>query len=70
LEESIDSLRARLESGIQNLAGKGIDEALIRDRCLLTPSCGTGSLSVELAENVFETLAGLSRALRSQERSP
>lgn len=66
LEETPDSLAAKLESSIKNLAGKGIDEALIWDRCLLTPSCGTGSMSVELAEDVFETLSGLSRTLRSR----
>jgi hypothetical protein len=66
LEETSGSLAAKLESGIKNLAGKGIDESLIWDQCLLTPSCGTGSLPVELAENVFKTLSGLSRILRSQ----
>jgi len=64
LQESPDSLAARLESGIKKLAAKGIDEGLIRDRCLLTPSCGTGPMSVELSENVFHTLAELSRSLR------
>ena len=64
LQETPDSLAGRLEAEIRNLASKGIDDGLIRDRCLLTPSCGTGSMPVELSERVFVTLAGLSRTLR------
>jgi hypothetical protein len=54
----------RLKERIKYLASKGIDENLIWEKCLLTPSCGTGSLPVELSENVFYTLAEVSRILR------
>jgi hypothetical protein len=64
VQETPDSLAVRLEAGIKKLAAKGIDAGLIRDRCLLTPSCGTGPMSVELSENVFHTLAELSHKLR------
>jgi hypothetical protein len=63
-EETANSLIARLKEKIIHLAGKGIDENLIWKKCLLTPSCGTGSLSVELSEKVFYTLAEVSRKLR------
>jgi hypothetical protein len=49
---------------MDNLASKGISRSLIFDRCLLTPSCGTGSLSVEVAEKVMNDLAEVSRMMR------
>jgi methionine synthase II (cobalamin-independent) len=64
VEETADSLVARLKERITQLAKKGIDQNLIWEKCLLTPSCGTGSLSVELSEKVFYTLSEVSRSLR------
>ncbi len=64
VEETADSLTARLKERIKHLASKGINEDLIWEKCLLTPSCGTGSLPVELSEKVFNTLAEVSRILR------
>ena len=63
-KETADSLIERLRERIDHLASKGIDQDLIWDQCLLTPSCGTGSLSVELSEKVFHTLAEVSQRLR------
>ncbi len=64
-QETPESLIAKLKTLIDNLAQKGINKSLIWERCLLTPSCGTGSLSVELAENIFEQLSEISRLLQS-----
>jgi hypothetical protein len=64
-EETADSLVRKLEKVMDHLAGKGIDKNLIRRKCLLTPSCGTGSLPEELSETVFARLAEVSRKLRS-----
>jgi hypothetical protein len=61
--ETPESLVRKLEERIKNLASKGIDENLIWERCLLTPSCGTGSLSVELSEKIFLYLRETSRLL-------
>lgn len=63
-QENPNSLAERLEARLQNLAKKGIDLDLIRERCLLTPSCGTGSLSEEQSEKVFHDLAEVSRLVR------
>lgn len=63
--ETPESLQKKLEDRIDNLARKGIDKELIRERCLLTPSCGTGSLTEELSAEIFEKLARLSQLLRS-----
>ncbi len=64
LDETVDSLKTKLEVHIDNLAGKGIDKDLIWQQCLLTPSCGTGSLTVELSEKIFQNLSHLSQELR------
>jgi hypothetical protein len=62
--ETPDSLITRLKERIIHLADKGIDQHLIWEKCLLTPSCGTGSLPVELSEKVFYSLSEVSRLLR------
>ena len=63
-DETIDTLHKKLEDRINNLAEKGINPDLIWDQCLLTPSCGTGSLTVELSKQILRKLARLSRELR------
>jgi len=65
-QETTDSLIKKLEEKVDRLNEKGIDKNLIWDRCLLTPSCGTGSLSVEFSEKVFHQLADISRVLRKE----
>jgi hypothetical protein len=67
-EQSVDSLAEKLELLIDKLSAKGINKRLIADRAVLTPSCGTGSLDPADAEKVFETLAGLSVAMRKKYR--
>jgi len=63
--ETPESLLGRLRAAIDNLAGKGIPQSLIWEKCLVTPSCGTGSLPVDLAERVFSHLGEVSRRLRA-----
>jgi hypothetical protein len=63
-QETPGSLVGNLKEKVKNLAEKGIDEDLIWDQCLLTPSCGTGSLSVELSEKIFHHLSEVSHLLR------
>jgi len=67
-EQTVDALAAKLEQTMRHLAGKGIDQALIAQQAVLTPSCGTGSLDPADALNVFETLAALSRKMKAQYR--
>jgi len=63
-EETPASLSEKLKEKVKNLAHKGINEDLIWEKCLLTPSCGTGSLSVELSEKIFHHLSEVSHLLR------
>jgi len=64
--ESAESLEAKLEEGMDNLASKGIDKKLIIDQAIITPSCGTGSLQPEDAEKVFDLLAQLTRRMKAK----
>jgi hypothetical protein len=64
-DENPESLVQKLKQGVESLTSKGIDENLIWEKCLITPSCGTGSLSVGLSENIFEQLSKVSQILRS-----
>ena len=64
-EQTPDSLAGKLDAFVKNLASKGIDENLVLQQCMLTPSCGTGSLTVALAEEIFGKLSDLSRLIRS-----
>ena len=63
-EETPETLVEKLRAAIKNLASKGVKESLIWEKCLLTPSCGTGSLSVEISEKIFDSLADVRRLLR------
>ena len=65
-EQTVDSLVARLEKVVDNLAAKtGIQKHLILEQAIITPSCGTGSMQVADAERVFKLLGETSRAVRA-----
>lgn len=63
-QETPESLVKQLENKIENLANKGIEKELIWEQCLITPSCGTGTLSVELSEGVFQQLSKVHNILK------
>lgn len=62
-EENAGSINGRLNSGIERLSGS-VPKDLLLSQILLTPSCGTGSRSVEEAEKVFKTLVELKKMLK------
>ena len=65
--ETIPSLIARFEKGVQILVDRGFDQDMLLRRALITPSCGAGGvLTVPLAERVLDLLFELSIALRRQ----
>lgn len=67
LKETVDSLALKLGERVATLAEKtnlGTEE--IKARCLLTPSCGTGSLSPELTDRILDAISGLSRRARKR----
>jgi len=65
-DQSVESLEKMLESGMDNLASKGIDKNLIVDQAIITPSCGTGSLAADDAEKVFSLMAALTKRMKEK----
>ncbi len=63
-----EDLYGKLMEGMQGFEKAGIEPGLLRRRAILTPSCGMGSLTVELSGMVLEKLAELSRIFREREK--
>jgi len=64
LKESAASLSSRLDALMRKLSSKGISMETIRERSMLTPSCGTGSLDVATSERIFELLGEVAGGMR------
>jgi hypothetical protein len=65
--ETVPSLLARFECGVQRLVDKGFERELLLRRALITPSCGAGGVLTEaLAERVLGLLHELSVTLRQR----
>lgn len=64
--ETAPGLADRLEAGLDRLAATGHDPDLLRHRSLITPSCGTGTLSVALAERAITLARQVSDELRKR----
>jgi methionine synthase II (cobalamin-independent) len=65
LKEDAQSLVTRFKKGVDILARKGIDPALLQ-RTIITPSCGTASLPIPLAERVCQVTAEVSKRLQDK----
>lgn len=64
LGETPKSILEKLKKAVKNLSGKGIDESLIWNQMMVTPSCGTGSLKLEMAENILHQLQEVSELVK------
>jgi hypothetical protein len=64
--ETPDALVARWEQQAAMLADPPWDEAALLGRTLITPSCGTGSLTMALAHRVLSLTRDVSEALRKK----
>jgi len=64
--ETADSLLTQLNAQIDHLIGLGIEREKLLAQSLITPSCGTGSLSAEQAHKVLTLTKEVSRALRAE----
>ena len=61
-----DILVQKFINSVNNLTKKGIDEKLVIDNSILTPSCGAGSLSIKGAENAMNLVSELSQELKKR----
>jgi hypothetical protein len=61
LYETPESLLGHLERAWDQLGRKGIPREQIIAASLVAPSCGTGTLSPEMAERVFQMTAQVSK---------
>jgi hypothetical protein len=52
--ETADELMNHLEEGMKRLSENGIDRATVLRQCLITPSCGLGSLTTGHAEAILK----------------
>lgn len=63
---NIDSLLDKFDEAINYLVKKGLDKELIIKNSMVTPSCGAGSLSEELAQKAMDLLQELSLILKNK----
>ena len=64
--ETPESLTERLEGTIQSVVAKGIDEKQLLEASWITPTCETGSMTVELADRVYNSTREVSQLLREK----
>lgn len=62
-KETVDSLLKKLHNIFINLESQGINKNLLYKSCLITPSCGLGSRSEELAEKILKLNFEISNAI-------
>jgi methionine synthase II (cobalamin-independent) len=58
-----DGLARRFEEGVSLLRGRGVPEDLLRERSMVTPSCGLEGVEEEAAERAYALTAELARFL-------
>ncbi len=58
--ETADMLVARLRKGMNQLEKEGLEHKAILKQCLITPSCGMGSLTPDKAEAILKLLREVS----------
>lgn len=64
-KETVSSLFEKLEGQISRIESFGIDRKVLLEQSFITPSCGTGSLSLELAQKVIFLTRELSKRIRA-----
>ena len=58
--ETAEQLIARLEAGLKRLESRGVARESLLRQCLITPSCGMGSLTPEAAEAILRLVREVS----------
>lgn len=65
-KESLESLLNMFEESLTLLAAKGFQKEELLESSLITPTCGTGAMSEELAERSYKLTGELSKVLRKK----
>jgi methionine synthase II (cobalamin-independent) len=65
-KETEASIGDRLEKTMGLLSKKGISYDTIKSQCLITPSCGLGSISIKAAKRALELTAAVSADFRNR----
>lgn len=65
-DHTVASLTRRLKEAFEMVAKAGIDKDQLMNAAMVTPSCGLGSLSIELADKILELTRGVSDWLREE----
>lgn len=65
-QTNIDKMIEKFEEAIGYLVKKGIDKDLLINQSMVTPSCGAGSLTVELAQKAMKLTNELSSRLKEK----
>ena len=65
-QESVESLANLWNSQMETIAGTNYSKKDLLRQSIITPSCGTGSLSPELAHRVLDLTRGVAMELRNQ----
>ena len=63
---NLDTMLSVFEKAVKYLTEKGIDEKIVIANSLITPSCGAGALSEDLAEKAMDLTKQLSDILRER----
>jgi methionine synthase II (cobalamin-independent) len=67
LDVTGETLMKDLDSRVDQLAAKGIDRTQLFRQSLITPACGMGTKTVEVADRVLDLLRELSQRLRKRD---
>jgi len=66
-KESTASLLAQWDEKVRRLEDLGIDRSTLMAQSFITPSCGTGSITLDLAQKVLKLTREISDAIRRRE---
>jgi len=63
-KETADLLVRDIKDGIGSLTKKGLDQDLLLENLLVSPSCGLGTLDIEKSAKIFKLLSEVSLSIR------
>jgi hypothetical protein len=65
-KETTASLVRQFEDKVKQIEALGIDSPRLINQSLITPTCGTGTLSVDLTKKVLRVTREISREIRKR----